>query len=75
MGQTRGEGRKIKVQGGNGTVLRFAAAAAKSLQGKKKSIHFPIRFHVVKSFISRFFPAVVKRKHFSSHFAGVLEER
>ena len=73
-GTDKGGRKKNKVQGGNGSVVRFAAAA-KSLQGKKKSIHFPIRFHVVKSFISRFFPAVVKRKHFSSHFAGVLEER
>lgn len=68
MAQTREGGRKIKAEGGNGALWGFT-------RGKKKSIYFPIRFHVVKSFISWFSPAKVKIKHFSSHFAGILEER
>lgn len=68
MGQTREKGREIKGEGGNGILLRFT-------RGKKISIHFPIRFHVLKGFISRFSLAIVKRKHFSPHFAGILEEK
>ena len=42
-GTDKGGRKKNKVQGGNGSVLRFAAAA-KSLQGKKNPSIFPLDF-------------------------------
>lgn len=62
--QTRG---KEKEREGNLTVLRFTK--------RKKSTYFPTRFHVANGFISQFSLAVMKRKYFCPHFAGILEER